>query len=247
MTDLRIGCSGFTYQDWRGNFYPEGLPERKWFEYYCTVFPTVELNVTFYRLPQPTAFDAWYVKSPPSFQFAVKGSRFITHVKRLLDPAGPVKLFFQRTLRLKEKLGVVLWQFPPSFAINIERLERFLEILRRYPVRTALEFRHESWITDDVVGLCREHNAGLCMADWPEFVNDLPVSAGFVYLRRHGAGGSYATRYSHEELERDAARIRKYLRQRHDVYVYFNNDAYGYAPENARELTAMLHGRRKGG
>jgi uncharacterized protein YecE (DUF72 family) len=209
------------------------------------VFPTVELNVTFYRLPQPAAFDTWYEKSPPYFLFSVKGSRFITHVKRLLNPAGPVNLFFQRALRLKEKLGVVLWLFAPSFTVNIERLQNFLKLLRNYPVRTALEFRHESWITDDVIELCREHNSCLCIADWPEFASDLPVTADFVYLRRHGEGGSYATRYSHGELATDAARIREDLRRKKDVYVYFNNDAYGYAVENARELMEMFRRRMK--
>lgn len=245
MPDLRIGCSGFTYQDWRGRFYPQGLPERKWFEHYCTVFSTVELNVTFYRLPQPAAFDTWYEKSPSRFLFSIKGSRFITHVKRLLNPVGPVKLFFQRALRLKEKLGVVLWQFAPSFTVNIERLENFLKLLRKYPVRTALEFRHESWITDDVFGLCREHKAGLCMADRPEIVKELPVTADFVYFRRHGESGSYATRYSQRELATDAARIRQYLRRGKDAYIYFNNDAYGYAAENARELMEMFRRKMK--
>lgn len=243
MPDLRIGCSGFAYQDWRGRFYPEDLPERKWFEHYCTAFSTVELNVTFYRLPQPAAFDTWHAKSPPGFLFSVKGSRYITHVRRLLNPAEPVKLFIQRALRLKEKLGVVLWQFSPSYKIDLRRLANFLKRLRAYPVRNALEFRHESWITEDVIGLCRERNAALCMADWPAFLDDLPAAADFVYIRRHGEGGSYATKYSSAQLKKDAERIRTYLKQGKDVFLYFNNDAYGYAPENAREIAAMLRPR----
>ncbi len=247
MTDVRIGCSGFSYPDWRGTFYPQDLPERKWFEYYCSRFRTVELNVTFYRLPQPAAFDAWRRRSPPDFLFAVKGSRFITHVKRLLDPAGPLKIFFQRARRLENKLGVVLWQLPPSFGIDIKRLGIFLKQLDKYPVRDALEFRHESWLTKDVVELCREHNAALCTADWPRFLDEAPSTADFVYIRRHGEAGSYATRYSKDELQKDAARIKTFRGQKKDVYEYFNNDAFGYAPLNARELSDMIGRHRKSG
>jgi uncharacterized protein YecE (DUF72 family) len=240
MRDLRIGCSGFNYPHWRGTFYPQGLPQRKWLQYYCTVFSTVELNVTFYRLPRPTTFDKWYQETPPEFVFSIKGSRFITHVKKLLEPDEPLGLFFNNALRLKEKLKVVLWQFPPAFRVNTERLRRFLHLLRAYPVRNTLEFRHESWITEEVISICEEHNMSLCMADWPEFIDELPVTSDFVYIRRHGEGGGYDTRYSKAALKKDANRIRGYLKGKKDVFIYFNNDAFGYAPKNASELITLV-------
>ncbi len=240
MSGLFIGCSGFTYPHWRGRFYPEKLPQALWFEYYCSVFSSVELNVTFYRLPKPETFDRWREKSPPGFSLSVKGSRFITHVKRLLDPEGPLERFFDGALRLGEKLRAVLWQFPPGFARDTARLERFLAALEPYPARNALEFRDESWCAEEISELCRGAGVALCMADWPGYINELPVTADFVYIRRHGPGGGYAGRYSLDELNSDARRIRGYLEQGCDTHIYFNNDARAYATENARELMCLL-------
>lgn len=240
MPELRVGCSGFNYWDWKENFYPADLPQRKWFEYYCTVFNTVELNVTFYRLPLAKTFDKWHKETPDDFVLSLKGSRFITHIKRLVEPEKPLELFFERALRLKEKLKVVLWQFSPKFKVDIERLENFLKLLKKYPVINTLEFRHESWITDDVIGLCEKYNTSLCMADWPGFIDDLPATSDFVYIRRHGKEGSYATCYSKAELKKDATRIRNYLKNGKDVFIYFNNDYHGYAPRNAGELRKMV-------
>lgn len=240
MADLRIGCSGFNYWDWKGNFYPEDLPQNKWLNYYCSIFNTVELNVTFYRLPLIKTFEKWYKETPDDFVFSLKGSRFISHVKRLLEPEEPLKLFFERALHLKEKLRVVLWQFSPGFKIDIDRLKHFLDLLKRYPVRNTLEFRNESWITGDIIDLCKAHSVSICMADWPEFIDDLPVTSDFVYIRRHGEGGSYATCYSEAQLKNDAKRIKGYMRDKKDIYIYFNNDYHGYAPKNARELKDMI-------
>ena len=240
MPELKIGCSGFNYGGWKGNFYPSDLPQKKWLDFYCKIFNTVELNVTFYRLPLASTFSKWHNETPSDFVFSIKGSRFITHIKRLLDPQVPLEIFFERALNLKEKLRVVLWQFSPSFKINIERLKFFLKLLKKYPVKNTLEFRHESWITEEVINLCRKHNISLCTADWPEFIDELPVTSDFVYIRRHGKGGSYATCYSKAELKKDAKKIKNYLKDNKDVFIYFNNDAYGYAPKNAKELMEML-------
>ena len=240
MPEPLIGCSGFNYRDWKGNFYPDNLPQRKWLEYYCTVFKTVELNVTFYRLPLVKTYEKWYAETPPDFAFSLKGSRFITHIKRLLAPEEPLDLFFERSLNLKEKLKVVLWQFSPSFKIDLERLSRFVKLLGGYPVRNTLEFRHESWMTEETVDICKKSKVGLCMADWPEFLDDLPVTSDFVYIRRHGEGGSYATSYSKKALEKDARRLKNYVKNGKDAFIYFNNDFHGYAPRNAQELTEML-------
>ena len=243
MPEVRVGCSGFSYDQWKGNFYPEELPRKKWLQYYATVFRAVELNVTFYRLPLAKTFDLWHQETPPDFVFLLKGSRFITHVKRLQEPEEPLERFFERALSLREKLRVVLWQFPPGFGINKARLKKFLSLLKRYPVRNAFEFRNESWISDEITDLCAEFDAALCMADWPEFIDDLPATADFIYMRRHGVGGSYATDYPKSALRKDVARIRRYLKAGKDVYICFNNDAYGYAPKNARELIEMLNQR----
>jgi uncharacterized protein YecE (DUF72 family) len=240
MPEVRIGCSGFLYSHWRENFYPRGVPQRKWLEYYAERFSTVELNVTFYRLPDKAAFRKWRGETPEGFSFSLKGSRFITHIKRLKSPAEPVKLFMERAAVLKDKLAVILWQFPANFKKDAQRLEEFLEALRPYGMRNTFEFRNETWMDKEITSLLKREGQGLCMADWPPFVNDLPVTAGFVYMRRHGHGGSYDTCYSTKELKGNALRIKKYLMRRKDVFVYFNNDAFGYAPRNALELKEML-------
>lgn len=247
MSRLYIGCSGFSYPHWRGCFYPGRLPQKQWFGYYCSRFATVELNVTFYRLPKPESFIHWRQESPDGFTFSVKGSRFITHVKRLIDPERPLVRFFDGALLLGDKLRVVLWQFPPGFACNIRRLERFLSLLASYPARSAMEFRHHSWCCDEVFSLCRAYGVALCMADWPVFIADLPRTADFTYFRRHGHDGSYGGCYSRDELLADAAVIGKHLTEGRDVYFYFNNDAEGYATRNARELLQILGSKRLGG
>ena len=170
----------------------------------------------------------------------MKGSRFITHIKRLRDPEEPLDLFFDRALHLKEKLKVVLWQFSPGFRADLERLSRFLKLLGNYPVRNTLEFRHESWITRETIDLCKRSKVCLCMADWPEFLDDLPITSDFVYIRRHGEGGNYDTNYARPALRKDAQRLKKYLKAGKDMFIYFNNDFHGYAPMNARELTEMV-------
>lgn len=240
MSKCRIGCSGFMYDEWRGVFYPEGLPKKNWLSFYVGKLHAVELNVTFYRLLKKEAFERWYRETPEGFSFSLKGSRFITHIKKLKDAELPLSTFFNTTAPLMEKLEVVLWQLPPNLKVNLKALEDFIEAIRIFPVRHAFEFRHQGWINNKVFKLLSTVNIALCMADWPPFIDDLPLTADFVYLRRHGEGGSYSTCYTREQLERDAKRIKAYLRQGRDVYMYFNNDAFGYAPKNAMELKAIL-------
>jgi uncharacterized protein YecE (DUF72 family) len=240
MPKLYLGCSGFSYRHWRGEFYPEGLPQKEWFAHYRSIFSTIELNVTFYRLPTPEAFSTWYAESAPDFSFALKGSRYITHLKRLLDVEEALDKFFAPAQLLKEKLRTVLWQFPPDFRYAPERLENFLNLLENYRVRNALEFRNESWLCPEAIKLCKERKVSLCMADRPAFLDAPPLTADFVYLRRHGAEGNYIGEYTTEQLEKDAARIRKYLAGKRDVFIYFNNDAGGAAPRNAQQLATLL-------
>lgn len=240
MPKLHIGCSGFNFSDWKGVFYPPNLPQRKWLEHYCTVFDTVELNVTFYRLPLAETFVTWHNVTPSNFAFSLKGSRYITHIKRLVDVEEAVRTFFEKALILEGKILVVLWQFPPRFMADIGRLEIFLQYLAHYPVRHTLEFRNNSWINDEVVDLCKRYNASLCMADWPPLFDNLPETADFIYIRRHGEGGNYESDYPKASLRNDAMRIKQHLKDGKDVFIYFNNDARGYAPKNAKELIGML-------
>ncbi len=240
MPKYKIGCSGFLYDSWREAFYPEELPQKKWLSFYVENLNTVELNVTFYRLLKKEAFERWYKETPPDFAFSLKGSRFITHIKKLKDVELPLSTFFNVTTPLMEKLEVVLWQLPPNLKVNLKSFEDFIKTLKTYPVRHVFEFRHKSWINNKVLNLLSASNMAVCMADWPEFIDELPLTADFVYIRRHGKGGSYATNYSIEELKNDAKKIKAYLKQGKDVYIYFNNDAFAYAPKNATELNAIL-------
>jgi uncharacterized protein YecE (DUF72 family) len=209
MPKYRIGCSGFLYDSWKGSFYPEDLLHKRWLSFYMGKFPTVELNVTFYRLLKKEAFERWYKETPPDFSFCLKGSRFISHVKKLKDVELPLATFFNATAPLLEKLEVILWQLPPNLKLNMKNLEDFVENLKKYPVRHVFEFRHKSWLTKKVYNLLSDANMAVCMADWPAFIDDLPSIANFVYLRRHGEGGSYATNYTTEQLKKDAARIKE--------------------------------------
>ena len=236
MPKYRIGCSGFLYESWKGAFYPEGLPHKKWLSFYMGKFNTVELNVTFYRLLKKEAFERWYKETPPEFSFCLKGSRFITHVKKLKDVELPLATFFNATAPLLEKLDVVLWQLPPNLKLNMKNLEEFVENLKRYNVRHVFEFRHKSWLSKKVFKLLSTANIAVCIADWPAFIEDPPITADFVYIRRHGEGGNYSTNYSSEQLKKDAKMIKDYLKLGKDVYYYFNNDAFAYAPKNAIEL-----------
>ena len=244
MADIRIGCSGFLYDHWKGTFYPEDLPRNLWLGFYAKHFSTVELNVTFYRLPERETFAKWYLATPKDFVFSLKASRFITHVKKLKDCAEPIEAFFSRASVLKEKLGVILWQLPPTFNMDIERFKGFLEALRPYGIRNTFEFRNETWINKKILSLFEKENIALCMADHPDFLGDLPATADFVYIRRHGEGGSYTTSYSNESLKEDAKYIKDHLKKKKDVFMYFNNDASGYAAKNAMELVSLIRKKK---
>ncbi len=239
-----IGTSGFNYDHWGGGiFYPRKLPQSRWLEHYCRFFDTVELNVTFYRLPNAASFEGWNTRTPPDFVFALKGSRFITHIKRLKDVKEPVRIFFERSAPLASKVRAVLWQLSPQMKCDLKRLKDFVHILKNYKkTRHAFEFRHESWMDDDVFSILSENNMCACHADWPEFLKELPDDFSFIYLRRHGPiGGSlYSACYSDAELLADAKRIQRWVKEKKDVFVYFNNDAGGYAVKNALYLKKLL-------
>jgi uncharacterized protein YecE (DUF72 family) len=242
MPKIYIGTSGYIYPHWEGIFYPEDWPKSKKLEYYCQHFDTVELNNTFYRLPGEKTFESWYKRTPKNFIFAVKVSRFITHVKKLVDCKEPWRIFLKRTLILKEKLDPLLFQLPPFLKADPEKLEDFGKmILKESPKgsRFAFEFRNESWCNEKIYQILKKFNFAWVVADSPSWPKVYQVTADFVYVRMHGSKILFGSKYTKKELEDLAEKIKKWKKQRLDVYVYFNNDAYGYAVENAKELLKL--------
>ena len=220
MTVL-IGTSGFHYEHWEnGVFYPEGLPKAKQLEHYCEFFDTVELNVTFYRLPSKAAFESWKRRSPAGFKFVLKGSRFITHIKRLKDVADSVRIFYENARPLIPKTACILWQLSPNFHLDIERLKKFVGILkRRRGPSHAFEFRHESWLAPEVFELIGDAGMTVCRADHPVFKTEIPDDFEFEYVRRHGphTGSPYTDGYSDAQLKKDAKFIKGCVKERKDV------------------------------
>ena len=234
-----IGTSGWVYAHWRDVFYPPKLPQSKWLEFYTGHFSTVELNNSFYRLPSEQAFSNWRATSPEGFRYAVKVSRFITHIKRLKDVAEPAETFLQRARHLNEKLGPLLYQLPPNMHRNDERLESFLRLLPKGP-RHVIEFRHQSWLDEGVFDILRRHEIGFCVFDMPGLPCPLLSTADFAYIRFHGSSGLYFSCYSNEELEDWARRISGLAKDLDTVYIYFNNDAEGFAIKNAQTMAERL-------
>jgi uncharacterized protein YecE (DUF72 family) len=240
MRPVRIGCSGWSYDEWRETFYPEGLARARWLEHYSRVFDTVEVNNTFYRLPSREAVGSWAASTPDGFLFTVKASRFLTHMKRLRDLGTPVERFYERIEPLRDagKLGPVLWQLP-------ERMRRddalLASALRRLPPgRHCFEFRHPSWFEREIRDLLSEHGVALVIGDHPERpFQDHSLTADWTLIRFHygsrGRGGNYST----AELDRWRRRIAAW-RSRAEVFAYFNNDWKAYAPSNARYLARHL-------
>jgi uncharacterized protein YecE (DUF72 family) len=239
MAEYYVGTSGWHYEHWRVIFYPEKLAKPKWLEFYARNFNTVELNNSFYRLPSEKAFLNWRQSSPKDFVFAVKVSRFITHIKRLKNVEEPLQNLLSRADLLQDKLGPLLYQLPPGMKRNDETLESFLSILPRRH-RHVFEFRHESWIDDGVFSILKKHNAGLCIFDMPDFTCPVVATADFAYVRFHGSTGLYWSCYSDEELSKWAKRIAEMGKKLKAVYIYFNNDAGAHAVKNAETLSQFL-------
>lgn len=233
---LRIGTSGYQYDHWRGVFYPQDLAKSHWFDHYARHFDTVEINNTFYRLPSARTFDHWFADAPKDFCYALKFSRYGSHIKRLKDGAQTIQTFLPLADRLKDKLGPILVQLPPHWSVNVERLHEFLTAAPD-GYRWVLEFRDRSWLCEEIFTLLSDHGAALCIHDMLE---DHPrrITADFVYLRFHG--DHYRGSYTHQFLAAEAARLREYLSQGMDVYAYFNNDELGYAVANALDLKRYL-------
>lgn len=234
--DIRIGTSGYQYEDWAGRFYPKGLPKGRWLEHYCERFDTVEINNTFYRLPAQRVFESWRRTAPKGFCFALKFSRYGSHLKHLKDPDDSVGNFIERATALGDKLGPVLVQLPPHWSPDRGRLRNFLERAPRRH-RWTFEFRDERWLDDEILDLLREHGAGLCVHDMLD-AHPRVVTARWIYLRFHGDG--YAGRYSSQQLTAEARRIADDAARGLDVYVYFNNDIRAAAVQDASNLRRYL-------
>ena len=237
MATLRIGASGWSYRHWKDRFYPPGTPQKAWLEFYASRFDTVEINASFYYLPVADTFASWQQRTPPSFRFAVKAPRQITHWRRLLNSEQAVEVFLERAHRLEDKLGPILFQLPPRWPADPPRLKSFLALLPR-KLRCAFEFRDPSWFSDEVLDLLRESGIALCRSSSNGFPDLDTVTAPFVYLRMHG--GRHSPEYSRAELVSWAQQVANWLVDSLDVYVYFNNDANAYALQNAQTLASLL-------
>ena len=238
MARFWVGTSGWNYKHWRGRFYPEKMPVARWFEHYAQHFDTVEINNTFYRLPLAETFAAWREQAPPGFLYAVKASRFLTHMKKLQDPADPLERILGRARELKQHLGPVLYQLPPRWKKNIDRLREFCSQLPT-DLLHVLELREPSWLDQDVYDTLSEFGVCLCIHD---ILPDHPrvVTAPAVYVRFHGMTGKYAGSYTRPTLRRWATWMQEHRDAGRDVYAYFNNDHEAQAIYNALTLRELL-------
>jgi uncharacterized protein YecE (DUF72 family) len=248
---VRVGCSGWQYKHWRGDFYPSNVPISQWFGHYASVFDTVEINNSFYRLPEAETFAKWCQQAPPRFLYAVKASRFLTHMKKLKDPEDPLFRFFDRAQHLAGHLGPVLYQLPPRWPLNLERLERFLRALHddgrgNIPpwTRHAVEFREPSWYDDRVFELLTRYKVALCLHDMHGSASGRRVVGPMLYVRFHFGTQKYGGRYDDRQLDEWAEWLAEQARAGLDVFAYFNNDVGGHAPRDAIRLRDRIHRRR---
>ena len=241
---IRVGCSGWNYAAWAGSFYPAQLRQDDWLGYYAERFETVEINNSFYRLPARETFAAWRRQTGRTFCFAVKASRYLTHLKRLRDPDEPVARLFERARGLGSQLGPILYQLPPQQAVDLPRLDRFLAALP--PVRTrgvpVIEFRHASWYVPETFARRAARGVSVCLHDHRDAPYAGPWTGPLLYVRFHGTSGRYAGRYDTSHLEPWAERLHHAAAAGHEGYSYFNNDPDASAPENALMLKGLLDG-----
>jgi uncharacterized protein YecE (DUF72 family) len=241
-TDIRIGTSGFHYRHWVGPFYPPKTSTVRMLQFYVEHFDTLELNNSFYRLPTIEAFECWRDSTPKGFVFAVKASRFITHNKKLKDPEHALDNLLPRAEHLRNKLGPILFQLPPSWKVNAQRLHELLEILPREH-RYTFEFRELSWMTPEICRILRRFNAAFCIYELAGYHTPLEITADFTYVRLHGpASGKYQGSYSDDRLREWARWIEQQSNRLKAIYVYFDNDQAGYAAQNALTLRRMVLG-----
>ena len=251
--EVRIGCSGWQYKHWRGDFYPAELPPARWFAHYALHFDTVEINNSFYRLPAPSTFERWRTQAPPRFRYAVKASRFLTHMKKLKEPEDPLFRFFDNVKHLGPTLGPILYQLPPRWPVNLERLEIFLRALAptwtratgsSEGVRHAIEFRDPSWYDDRVLALLARYGVALCLHDMHGSASGRRVVGSFIYVRFHFGQSKYGGAYDEARLDEWGTWLAERIDAGLDVFAYFNNDAHGHAPGDAVRLRSRVQQRR---
>jgi uncharacterized protein YecE (DUF72 family) len=236
---IYVGASGWHYTEWvKDKFYPADLPQNKWLAFYAKQFNTVELNNPFYHLPPKTTFQGWHKQTPKNFLFSVKASRYITHMKRLLDPKEGVSKFLKSAEGLKEKCGPILFQLPPQFPCNPERLAKFLKILPKRHQYTV-EFRHPSWYKQEIYDLLKDFNAAFCIFELGELISPIVTTADFVYVRLHGYGKKYAGIYTEKDLQAWAKRFKSWYKEGKSGYCYFDNTASGQNTQNALRLKKL--------
>ena len=238
---IRVGCSGWSYRDWRGVVYPPDLPQRRWLEYYQQLFDTVELNSTFYRLPTTEAVEGWAAAARPGFLYAFKLGAFGSHRKKLRDPASWLPNHLDRARRLGDHLGPTLVQLPPRWKRNVERLDEFLTLMPE-EMRCAVELRDPSWLHDDVFDVLRRHSVALCIHDLLSS-HPFELTTDWTYVRFHGPDAlnrPYHGAYGAARLRKWAERLEPLAADGSDVYAYFNNDWYGHAVDDARVLRDLL-------
>lgn len=237
---LYIGTSGWNYDSWKDDFY-EGTPKKDWLRFCAARLTAIEVNATFYRLQSKETFRRWRDDTPRDFRFAIKGNRFLTHNKKLADPLPAIRLERERAAGLGDKLAAVVWQLPHNFHKHLDRLEGFCRALRSWRrVRHAIEFRHASWYDVEVADCLRTHRVAVCQSDAADWQLWDAVTTDMVYVRLHGHETTYASGYSDAQLRTWATKIRRWRRQGRDVHVYFDNDAFGYAPQNALRLIQIV-------
>lgn len=242
MGSVRIGTSGWVYKEWAGHFYPKGWPRKNEFSDYVRHFPTVEINATFYRLPTKKMVQGWRERSPDGFVFAVKGSRYLTHIRRLRDTGAGLRKYFARLKPLGDRAGPILWQLPPTFPKNPENFLRLTRFLKKLPpqYRHAVEFRHPSWMDEETIALLRAHRAANVWISSLRMPADHAITADFVYLRFHGLKGGAYHDYTNDELAPWARQLARAAARGLPAHVYFNNDLNTRAPLNAEALMKML-------
>lgn len=237
--EVRIGTSGWEYRHWAGRFYPKGLPRARWFAFYADAFDTVELNNPFYRLPSAEVFAGWAERAPDGFCYAVKASRYLTHLKRLRDPAEPLERFWSRAVRLGDRLGPVLYQLPPRWRPNPERLAAFLDAVPRGRAQ-AIELRDRRWYGRRILGLLDGSAVGLCLHDMAGSVSPRTPIGDLAYVRFHGSGQRYGGAYTSQALTAWADRMAEWARAGLPVWAYFNNDADAHAVRDAERLRGLV-------
>lgn len=236
-----VGTSGWHYDDWRGRFYPEALPSGGWLGFYAREFRTAEINNSFYRLPKRETWEKWRETVPGDFRFAVKAHRLITHQKKLKDGSGYLENFLEHAGLLGERLGPVLFQLPGTWHANRERLAGFVDRLPEPGARYVFEFRHESWLAEEILDILRSRNIAFCCFDMPGLSWPVLATADFAYVRFHGAGQvKYAGRYHGNTLKRWARLLQNLAQDVDELFIYFNNDLRAHAVENARTMADLL-------